>query len=312
MHRQEKNPWMVLGDKITGATHVRSGAPCQDAILWRSLPEQRGVVLALADGHGSSSSPYSEEGAAIAVQVAVSLLEKLVQEAGDNLALIKRLAEEQLPRMMVRAWEEAVLTHNRKKIRDKRPGAREDSRSDGVVAMIDCTSANGRIEEAIDGEARRVLLKYGSTLLAILATARFFILFQLGDGDILVVENDGSVSRPLPSPVGLAANETHSLCARSAWKDVQLLFQPLHGTEPPLLLAATDGYVNSFASEAGFFRVGSDYLALLREDGLAEVAANLKEWLAETSENGSGDDIALGMVLRETVTRSSLGTGGGI
>ncbi|HWR39203.1 MAG TPA: PP2C family serine/threonine-protein phosphatase [Patescibacteria group bacterium] len=308
-NKQNQWPWRVMGEKVIGATHSRSGNPCQDAILWKVLPEQRGIVLAVADGHGSSSSPYSDEGAALAVQVAVALLEKLTQESGDNLSLLKQMAEAQLPRMMVRGWAEEVLARHREK-RIKDPDAESLPLLPGFSVVPAPEVAADFPEELTDAEQGRILLKYGSTLLAVLATARFFILFQLGDGDILVVESDGSVSRPLTRRTGLAANETLSLCTKSSWKDVQFLFQPLHGEEPPLLLVATDGYSNSFASEEGFFRVGSDYLALLKRDGPDEVALKLKEWLAETSESGSGDDIALGMVFRGDGC-SATGLGGG-
>ena len=303
--RTEASPWQVFGEKITGATHSRSGMPCQDAIEWKILPEERGVILAVADGHGSSSSPYSDEGAAVAVRVALSLLEQLEKESADNLPLLKRLAEEQLPRMMVRRWAEEILALHQSK--------RENSSGYLNAAVIPGGEKKALDNQSISGvEERRILLQYGSTLLAVLATARFFILFQLGDGDILMVENSGAVSRMLDRRPGLAANETLSLCTKSSWRDVQILFQPLFGGEPPLLLATTDGYANSFASEEGFFRVGSDYLALLKEDGPETVARHLREWLAETSENGSGDDIALGVVFRrEAAIRTAGGVGGG-
>jgi hypothetical protein len=41
-------------------------------------------------------------------------------------------------------------------------------------------------------------------------------------------------------------------------------FQVLVETPPALILLATDGYANSFPDEAGFLKVGSDLLGMIR------------------------------------------------
>ena len=65
---------------------------------------------------------------------------------------------------------------------------------------------------------------------------------------------------------------------------------------PALVLAATDGYANSFADDAGFLQVGSDLLAMIRADGLELVSGELARWLSEVSELGSGDDVTVGTI----------------
>jgi hypothetical protein len=64
------------------------------------------------------------------------------------------------------------------------------------------------------------------------------------------------------------------------------------------VLLSTDGYANSFASPDAFLKVGRDYLDMLRTEGAEEVAKNLPAWLEETSQNGSGDDITVGIIYR--------------
>ena len=66
---------------------------------------------------------------------------------------------------------------------------------------------------------------------------------------------------------------------------------------PALVLASTDGYVNSFADDAGFLKVGSDLLAMIRSEGLDQVGIQLEGWLGEVSELGSGDDVSLGLLV---------------
>ena len=153
-------------------------------------------------------------------------------------------------------------------------------------------------------------LAYGATLLVVMVTVTFIIYWQVGDGDILTVADDGVVSRPLPPDEKLFGNETTSLCADRSWQEARTAFQVLAGAPPALILVASDGYANSYRDEAGFLRVGSDLLTLIRADGLEAVAANLSDWLDEISRQGSGDDVTLGMLCRTTTNPARLGQWG--
>src|SRR6185503_9595497 len=109
--------WQVVGQTVRGASHERNGLPNQDAIFWLP-PAAHGssVVLTAADGHGSARYSRSHIGAALAVESAAELVDEFLssQEAIENLSLIKRAAEEWLPRALVRTWSEAVAEHLRK------------------------------------------------------------------------------------------------------------------------------------------------------------------------------------------------------
>ena len=64
---------------------------------------------------------------------------------------------------------------------------------------------------------------------------------------------------------------------------------------PALILLSTDGYSNSFQDEAGFLKVGSDLLHMIRTTagGLDMVKEHLVAWLTESTYAGSGDDITV-------------------
>ena len=64
------------------------------------------------------------------------------------------------------------------------------------------------------------------------------------------------------------------------------------------MLAATDGYANSFRDEASFRQVARDLWEMIRDEGVAAVQPHLKAWLNEASRQGSGDDITVGMIWR--------------
>jgi hypothetical protein len=141
-------------------------------------------------------------------------------------------------------------------------------------------------------------LAYGATLVAVAITRQYVLYSQLGDGDILTVEGDGTVSRPWPRRNEFMANQTVSLCSHHAFDEFQIRVNALRGPMPALIMLSTDGYANCFGDDDGFFRVGTDFLSYLRENGTDFVGEKLEEWLRQSSYDGSGDDITVGLAVR--------------
>jgi hypothetical protein len=129
-------------------------------------------------------------------------------------------------------------------------------------------------------------------------TESFALYLQLGDGEILNVSEAGEVVSVLAKDERLFANETTSLCTPDAENNFRVRVLPLSGEPPALILLSTDGYVNSFSDSAGFFKVGSDLLEMLRADGFDSINDSLKGWLEEATRSGSGDDCTLALVCR--------------
>lgn len=266
--------WRVVGRSVRGATHERNGLPNQDAIHWLPVSGRgSSAVLAVADGHGSARYSRSHIGAALAVEQGVQLIDEFINSQADvdNLSLIKHATEEWLPRTLVRNWSEAVNEHLKTE-----PLTPDELSVVGVESWV----------------------AYGATLLLAAVTERFVLYLQLGDGEILTVNDRGDVSRPMTKDERLFGNETTSLCASDAWRDFRVNFQPLHATQshPALILLSTDGYPNSFRDESGFFKVGSDLLQVINENGLARVEQDLEGWLRDSTRAGSGDDVTLGLL----------------
>lgn len=139
------------------------------------------------------------------------------------------------------------------------------------------------------------VLAYGATLLAAAVTDHGVLYVQLGDGDILAVEESGATKRPLPADERLIANHTTSLCQESAVSETRIA---VSRETPALILVSTDGYSNSFRTDRDFLKIGSDYLEIIRKQGMDAVSEELPETLAAASAEGSGDDITLGILYR--------------
>ncbi|HEV2859940.1 MAG TPA: PP2C family serine/threonine-protein phosphatase [Pyrinomonadaceae bacterium] len=278
--------WRVIGETVPGASHLRAGVPNQDAILQlresgRGLP----VVVSVSDGHGSDKCFRSHLGSRFAVRLAAQLATELLDglrgagEAPEAEEELKKRASAEL----VKRWREAVEADWK-----ARPFTTEEF---DKLEKKDGARARKLVEE-------NPLLAYGATSLTVAVSDSFILYLQLGDGEILNVSDAGAVERALPEDARLFANETTSLCTKGAEQDFRFSLRRVEAEHPALILITTDGYANSFSDEAGFLKVGSDLLEMLRADGFDAVNASVKGWLEEATRSGSGDDTTLGIICR--------------
>ncbi len=280
--------WRIIGETVPGASHLRAGIPNQDSILQmresdRTLP----LVVAIADGHGRPKCFRSDKGSRFVVKKSAQIVSAFLDERRGNfdLAEIESKGKDYFPQEIVKEWRKAVEIHLK-----NNPFTEEE-----LKRLEEKSGANSikLIEE-------NPLLAYGTTSLTVAIEEDFILYLQLGDGDILNISASGEVTKPLLEDARLLANETTSMCLPKAEKDFRFFVHKIsHEQSPAMVLLSTDGYLNSFASEAGFFQAGTDILAMLgAENGFETVSENLKAWLEEATQMGSGDDSTVAIVFR--------------
>lgn len=260
----------VFGASVQGASHIRSGRECQDS-LKKVILDEDAVILAVADGHGSESCPYSKTGSFAAVNVFCKIMgDYLETYAGQTETLftfLKREGDTKIAQEIDTEWKRRILRLHKKCRREIPVGA------DGII----------------DRDA--VYKLYGSTLLGLVITGEFLFAFQLGDGDIMKVSESGVYS--VIEADKILGTETHSLSKAESWKKAITLIRKREENErkPVMYLLSSDGLSNSYKNEEEFQKTCADYYALLKEHGVKAVSDQLKAWLQETSEMGCGDDI---------------------
>jgi hypothetical protein len=290
--------WQVIPHSVRGALHERQSVPNQDAIgAWAAGNGLAPVILAVSDGHGSPRSFRSHEGARIAVRTALDTCRAFLAELSNSApAVVKRAADDDLPRQLVRSWRERVD-------RDFRARPFSDKELELLEQEAGVTA---RAAPCAPGSH---FIAYGATLLVAVVTDSCNLYLQLGDGDIVVVSETGVATWALPDIPKenvLVANETYSLCLEGAAQMFRVGFQRAYGAAPALIMLSTDGYINSFADANGFLQVSTDLLTMLRNDGIELVESRLPQWLDEASRAGSGDDITVGLIYRREPVVSAL------
>src|ERR1700722_4577419 len=276
--------WKVAHACIQGSSHQRSGVPNQDAVQCAVTPGAQGTVAVavVSDGHGSARHFRSQIGSSLAVSTVAATLQTFLRESVSSNEHVPFVPEQvhELERKIVSGWLVAVQSDlENKPFTQAELGTLEKQEgAEGRAAVESCPE-----------------LAYGATLLAAAATDKVLLYLQLGDGEILSVNEEGTTTRPLPPDDRLIANQTTSLCQPEAWKDFRSAWVTA-GALPSLVLLSTDGYANSFRSDEDFLKIGQDYLEIIREQGISSLAEELPDILNEATQQGSGDDITLAIL----------------
>ena len=279
--------WSALSASVRGASHEKNGQKNQDAVRLKNPGAgDDSLLLAIADGHGSTRSFRSDRGSALAAECALNELARMIRRLGPHarLSSVRNQAMRRWPMDMITAWKKAVRAD---------VAARPFTQLD-FAAFPDPPPVLKPGEEL----PLSAHLAYGATLVAVAITRHYIIYSQLGDGDILTVRADGTVERPLTRRHEFMANQTTSLCSFHAYREFQVKVESTRGKVPALVMVSTDGYANCFGNDREFFRVGADFLTYLREEGADFVAERLGGWLSQSSHDGSGDDITVGLAAR--------------
>ncbi len=260
---------MVFGESVQGASHKRVDKECQDS--FKKLEYDDGtVIMAIADGHGSKACPYSKSGSSIAVNVFCKVMDEFHASYAENLEMLltylNREGDTKVAQAVDAEWKRRVLKVHTNQKRE--------------VLLTE------------DGEKNKaeIYKQYGSTLVGLMITPIFVFAFQLGDGDISYVDQNGLDH--LLEDEKILGVETHSLSKIDSWKKVVSAVRRRDEADglPYMLMLSTDGFANSYKNADEFQKTCVDYFAMIQQYGADAVAANLKSWLSETSAMGCGDD----------------------
>jgi len=279
-----KRDWFILGETVRGAAHVKNSLPNQDAMgFWQEMDNTAPLIEVVSDGHGNEKCFRCHIGSRYAVQSAIETLKELTQIADFSRSglQIGNIAERTAPSRILENWRSKAQEHLK-----EHPFSAEEL---GKLAVAKGSAAIRKIEE-------NPLIAYGATLLAVLVTDSYILYFQIGDGNITVVDEGGKISRPLKAGSCDYGNETDSLCQDEAASNCRIHVRSTHASVPAVILLSTDGYINSFPDPSGFMEIPANLVRTLDEEGPDGLLTMLHDELVETSRLGSGDDITLGIV----------------
>jgi hypothetical protein len=274
---QPPAPWLLFTESARGAAHILLGLPNQDSqeSLEFEISDRRGIVAAVADGHGNRRHFRSGFGSRFAVDAAAACVVRVCSSDEIDWTTPEAAvqAKDELIPSVLDSWRMAVSDHL-----SSFPFSPE--------------------EESLRRPGDDPEIAYGSTLLLVVWTTRWVLCVQIGDGDVLAMHDDGRVVVPVPGDPNIQGHRTTSLCQPDALRSFRY---GIVDSSPLALLLASDGYANSQVAQPWQPEVGGDIVNLLRTNGSAWVGEELKSWVARcASDEGSGDDTTVTLVIRNT------------
>lgn len=260
--------------RATGASHINRKTICQDS--GKVAEYQSGVVLAVADGHGSEKCKYSDVGAQKAVNAFHDVLSGIMknQTAQEAETLIKALKDDGIPKKVNDEWQRKIEKFH---------------------------SMNYKKESFSP-------ILYGTTLLGIAILPTCVYALQIGDGDIITV-SDSDVGNLIVAPLiqseKILGTETDSLASQNSINKIvtKMQFYQEDDEWPLLFMLSTDGLVNSFTTVEGFYKCATDYVDVIRNHGFTTLKANMIGWLKDTTKEGCGDDITIAIAAKTDLQR---------
>jgi serine/threonine protein phosphatase PrpC len=294
--------WLVLTASERGASHLATMVPNQDAVA-AERAGARGVVAAVADGHGHPRHLRSARGSKLAVTVGC----QVAQEFADRLEAMPAIFAERDPPATAAATAQDLI-----KLTEEFLVPTVLSRwRDAVLADVGADPFT-QAEQVQRHAGDDATIAYGSTLLLCIELHDWLIMAQIGDGDVVGVRADGRALEPVPADPLLDGLVTTSLCGNDPRADFRVAAVDAGQNELLAVLLATDGYGNAQLVEDWPGAFSEDLVLMLRDHDVNWLASQLPSWAARcASAEGSADDTTVALLIAPAVERRRATAGAG-
>ena len=283
-NKSSNDSCVCFGCSRTGASHMRQIEPgiCQDAyhVIEGTFSGEEYLIAAIADGHGDKRHDLSEFGSSLAVKTACeTLLEMFIKYSSRGESDFSKAFKTYVPYLITTKWQGAVLTHF-KSLPDSYEPTDESSR-------------------------KKILSRYGTTIIAAMIVYDAIFIAQLGDGDAIFINQSDQIEIPFVTDGELVGSETYSLsspCSHSLW---HIKTCPLGKMK--YIHLSTDGLKDSYPTDEPFHNFVQSICGNIIVYGMEKVMKILPQTIDNFSLNGSGDDITLVGVLLDRGVNDSEG-----
>lgn len=267
---------------VMGASHEKKGIVCQDS---SAFEVGNGYAVAVvADGHGSKKHFRSNLGSKFATEATVETIRQYIQDPdefdkiflADHDRIIKGIEKQ-----IIYSWNGKIRNHL----------------NENPVTMKEKSKFEYSEFDEIPFESY-----YGTTLVCAVACRNYTFGFQIGDGSLVAVFEDGETSMIMDYEESNPANITSSMCNANAFTMFDSFF--VDSKKLLAIFVSTDGLYTSFGSDNDFL----DYHTIIAGQ-LIDVDAllpSLKNNLVKRSHFGTEDDISMSCVFDPETIENNL------
>lgn len=266
---------------VRGSSHIRKDIPREDYGI--KLSEDGIRVFAVADGHGDSRCCRAHIGSKLICEIAASEMKEFALTIQKESWTDKLFDNGERKKLI-----ETLVTS----IIGKWCNATNEEFEHNPLSDDELAAASGLNVDFSAGIGVEKL--YGTTLIAGLATDKYLLLLQQGDGRCDVFGGDGAVSQPIPWDERCVGTGTTSVCDNDAIQSTRYHIIDLAKTPVIACIAGTDGVEDSFPMSMervhAYYR---DIIIYACNEGIEKLECYLETELSELSKNGSADDVTV-------------------
>lgn len=284
-----------------GESHILIDKVCQDYALDES---KKGVSIAIVcDGHGGERYFRSDIGAKFAAELSLKHIKTFIRDFGPVAKILESSNFTQV---------EALTTQRVKGNLEKETEVDRAFRQlfKSIIACwhmaIEEHAANNPLAEqelaTVPEKYTSVFLDnlektYGCTLLAAVATQKYWFAFHIGDGKCISFNADGVWNEPIPWDDRCFLNKTTSLCDSDAIDEFRYCYGS-RASRPIAVFLGSDGIDDSFGETENMVNFYVQIAKVLGagKDGQEKAIQSLKEDLPKLSKIGSKDDMSVAVL----------------
>lgn len=265
---------------VIGASHVRKNIVCQDSSGYR-ITENLAIAV-VADGHGSRKHFRSHIGSQFAVQSAIDTVNRFCSdykrfsaEMTENHDFIIRNIEKQI----IADWHRKIIEHF----------------SENPVS-------SDEMKVFTEEEFKKIPVEsyYGTTLVTAVMGKNFAFGFQIGDGSLVAVFEDGETSMIMDYEESNPANMTASVCNHNASSMFSHFY--VDGKKVIAMFVSTDGLYTSFGSDRDFIDYHTIIASKLYDIDIFE--SSVVKNITKRTHFGTEDDISLSCIYDSVLVQS--------
>lgn len=259
-----------------GASHIKNDKECQDAS--ESCCTESYAIAIVCDGHGGDDYVRSVVGSSLACVVAKELIINFIAEnnaetlAADYAASLKTLEEK-----IISEWNKAILTH-----------FEDNPLTEAETAVLSEKARHRYLEE------KKVAGAYGTTLIAVAITDKYWFGIHIGDGKCIAVNPEGKFLQPIPWDKKCFLNSTTSICDTDAINNFRHFYSE---KLPYAVFLGSDGIDGCFNSTEQLKNFYKTVLYSFANEEFDTAVSELCDYLPRLSAKGSGDDMSVAAIL---------------
>lgn len=304
-----------------GASHVKSGKPCQDySISWQSEDKTISVAI-VCDGHGGDTYVRSDVGSKLAAKIALENIRNFVTSVSPANFIDIAGAVTARPENEDDHFFGGSQKKNPQDMTDSELQQHEQNQAfyaavanireqDELFTRLFASIYLEWLAE-IEQDARenpftdvekahlknaKLVKAYGSTLMAYVRTPLYWFAFHIGDGKLLCCDRNLSWREPVPWDCNCFLNMTTSLCNSNPIPAFRYAFSG-KGDFPSAVFMGSDGIDDSWGNMTNLQNFYSQILSLFNESGEEKTIEELEKDLPVLSERGSRDDMSVAGVI---------------